>query len=97
MKQKVALKSMIQGFSRSRLPEFTPEEIEFVKGSSDFFGLNHYSSSLVYRNESVYGYHREPSLNDDVSVISYKDSSWEGYHTKVSIIIRLKYYKHILN
>ncbi|XP_045457583.1 myrosinase 1-like [Melitaea cinxia] len=84
MKQKVALKSMIQGFPRSRLPEFTPEEVEFVKGTSDFFGLNHYSSSFVYRNESVYGYHREPSLNDDVSVISYKDSSWEGYHTKMA-------------
>ncbi|CAH2104417.1 unnamed protein product [Euphydryas editha] len=83
IKQRVAVKSMIQGFSRSRLPEFTPEEIELVKGSSDFFGLNHYSTSFVYRNESVYGYHKSPSLNDDASIILYKDSSWEGYSTKI--------------
>ncbi|MCL7049667.1 hypothetical protein MKW94_022452 [Papaver nudicaule] len=31
----------------SRLPSFTPYEAKLVKGSCDFFGLNHYASSKV--------------------------------------------------
>ncbi|CAM9668883.1 unnamed protein product, partial [Chrysoparadoxa australica] len=31
----------------NRLPTFTTEELGLVKGSSDFFGLNHYSSEFV--------------------------------------------------
>lgn len=32
---------------KDRLPEFTKDEKEMLKGSSDFFGLNHYSSQYA--------------------------------------------------
>lgn len=78
MKEKIAAKSAAQGFKRSRLPEFTPEEIELVKGSSDFFGLNAYTAFVVYRNESVTGYHNVPSYWDDANVIRYQPEEWTG-------------------
>ncbi|KAK9382679.1 glycoside hydrolase superfamily [Kockiozyma suomiensis] len=36
----------------ANLPKFTPEEIELVKDSSDFFGLNHYTTYLIRRPSS---------------------------------------------
>lgn len=77
MKEKIAAKSAEQGFFRSRLPEFTPEEVEYVKGTSDFFGLNHYSTNLVYRNESVVGLYDIPSFYDDLGNVHYQPADWE--------------------
>lgn len=31
----------------ARLPELSPEDADVVKGSSDFFGLNTYTTNLV--------------------------------------------------
>ncbi|KAI5634549.1 glycosyl hydrolase family 1 domain-containing protein [Phthorimaea operculella] len=78
MKKLVAAKSAEQGYPRSRLLEFTPEEVDFVRGSSDFFGLNHYTSDYVYRNESTYGANPIPSMEDDMDILTYQPSEWEG-------------------
>ncbi|KPI93701.1 Myrosinase 1 [Papilio xuthus] len=47
LSEKVAQMSMEQGYPRSRMPEFTDEEREFVRGATDFFGVNHYTAFLV--------------------------------------------------
>ncbi|CAH0717631.1 unnamed protein product, partial [Brenthis ino] len=39
--------SLKEGFSQSRLPAFTKEEINFMKGTADFLGLNHYATYLI--------------------------------------------------
>ncbi|XP_013133879.1 PREDICTED: myrosinase 1-like [Papilio polytes] len=77
MKKRVAAKSSEQGFYRSRLPEFTQEEIDYIRGSSDYFGLNHYSTKYVYRNESVVGYHETPSFYDDMELVTYTKNEWK--------------------
>ncbi|KAJ3408919.1 hypothetical protein HDV05_004676 [Chytridiales sp. JEL 0842] len=34
-----------------RLPKFTPEQVALVKGSSDFFGLNHYTARYIQHRD----------------------------------------------
>ncbi|XP_029669522.1 myrosinase 1-like [Formica exsecta] len=47
MKNHVAENSKLAGFPRSLLPELSSEWVQYIKGTSDFFGLNHYTSRLV--------------------------------------------------
>lgn len=77
MKERIAAKSAAQGFSRSRLPELSPEEVELIRGTSDFFGLNHYTTNILYRNESVYSMHDTPSMYDDQEIATYKLAEWK--------------------
>ena len=88
MKKKIAMKSAAQGFPKSRLPEFTSDEIELVRGSSDFFGLNHYLTYYVYRNDSIQNSYEVPSFMDDLDVSTYYLDDWkigESNFTKVKI------------
>ncbi|XP_014213873.1 myrosinase 1-like [Copidosoma floridanum] len=49
MKKQVALRSKAQGYKTSRLPVFSEDWVARIKGTSDFFGLNYYSSRIVKR------------------------------------------------
>ncbi|XP_049822481.1 myrosinase 1-like isoform X2 [Aethina tumida] len=66
--------SLIEGRNKSRLPEFTPEQVELVKGTYDFLGLNHYSSDLSYFAGPNDG--DNPSHWRDVGVQGYQPDEW---------------------
>ncbi|KAL4712790.1 hypothetical protein ACJJTC_011860 [Scirpophaga incertulas] len=74
MIDRIAAKSHEQGFPRSRLPELSSEEIEMIRGSSDFFGLNHYTSRIVRKNQETI-YH-VPSYFDDTGAFDYQPDDW---------------------
>lgn len=63
MIDRVANRSYAEGFRRSRLPTFTSEEVNLLRGSSDYLGLNHYSSQQAYHIEEPAI--DEPSYNND--------------------------------
>ncbi|CAH0697036.1 unnamed protein product [Spodoptera exigua] len=75
LSDKIAVKSAQQGYPRSRLPMFTEEEKAFVRGASDFFGVNHYTAYLVSATERK-GHYPVPSLLDDVDTGSFPDDDW---------------------
>ncbi|XP_049866270.1 lactase/phlorizin hydrolase-like [Pectinophora gossypiella] len=93
MKEKIAAKSAEQGYPRSRLPEFTPEEVEYIRGTADFFGLNHYTTELVFRNASVYGFHKSPSANDDMDAIAYQPDNFESSAANWLKVVPWGFYK----
>ncbi|MEQ2262647.1 hypothetical protein XENORESO_018298 [Xenotaenia resolanae] len=47
MKTQVLVKSELQGLPLSRLPSFTEEEKNFIKGTADIFCVNHYTTRIV--------------------------------------------------
>lgn len=51
MKTRIRERSLAQGLSSSRLPEFTESEKQRIKGTYDYFGLNHYTTVLAYKYE----------------------------------------------
>jgi beta-glucosidase/6-phospho-beta-glucosidase/beta-galactosidase len=76
MIDRIGERSEKEGFDKSRLPEFTSQEIEDIKGTYDFIGLNHYTTSLA---EWIEDYEiGEPSSNKDISVKGSIDDSWES-------------------
>lgn len=67
-----------------RLPKFTDEELDDLKGSSDFFGLNHYSTRYARGIRASTNTDEQPSNSDvgrtffdDEAVIKEDDPSWD--------------------
>lgn len=72
-----------------RLPKFTEFEAERIKGSSDFFGLNHYTTMLAAHSDgtleetSVYG---NGGIAEDQDVTLSVDPDWEVTAMQWSIV-----------
>ena len=64
----------------NRLPEFTPEEAALVKGSNDFYGMNHYCANYIKHRDT------DPPLDDYYgnieSLYQNKDGEWIGPPTQ---------------
>lgn len=67
-------KSRQQNYSRSRLPVFSPAEVKYIKGTADFFGLNHYTTYLLSMADTEVG--AIPSHENDVGIVRVQDPSW---------------------
>ncbi|KFO81149.1 Lactase-phlorizin hydrolase, partial [Cuculus canorus] len=73
MKWKVGNRSELQNLPSSRLPAFTAEEQEYIRGTYDYFGLNHYTTVLTYNVNYPAGV---LSYDSDRGVASVTDRSW---------------------
>ncbi|CAB4010038.1 cytosolic beta-glucosidase-like, partial [Paramuricea clavata] len=76
MKTLIAKHSKIEGIP-NRLPQFTAEEKKMLKGTADFFGLNHYTSVMCgnlthFDNISAVDW----NYWIDSETYNYKDGSW---------------------
>ncbi|XP_049792492.1 lactase/phlorizin hydrolase-like [Schistocerca nitens] len=74
VRERVDNNSRAEGRPRSRLPSFTEEEKQMINGSSDFFGLNSYTTSLV--KSAVVG--GSPSLERNSGVQRIINFTWPG-------------------
>lgn len=74
VKKRIRDRSLAAGFPRSRLPQFTREEIEYIKGTADFLAINHYFTQLA--RDVCEAPPNETSYNADVGVADSFDPSW---------------------
>lgn len=74
------------------MPEFSEEEKEFVRGSSDFFGVNHYTSNLISASLHKID-HPIPSLYADSDVGNYIPPEWPRSASRW-LFVSLKLYRY---
>lgn len=77
--EKLLLESSIKdGYPQARLPPFTPEEVELIKGTYDFYGLNHYTTRLIHKVKPG----EQPGIWpltgwEDIGVVMLNQPSWK--------------------
>lgn len=75
MRDAIDSKSAAEGRRFSRLPEFTDEQKNKLKGSADFLAINHYTSRLIipyFMDENM----KDWTSDDDLFTDGH-DPSWE--------------------
>jgi beta-glucosidase/6-phospho-beta-glucosidase/beta-galactosidase len=71
MKDYILNATIEEGLDATRLPEFTAEEKLEIMGSSDFLGLNHYTTNLAEPNVN-----QTPGWGGDQDIKTTMDDSW---------------------
>nr|BAU51446.1 beta-glucosidase [Panesthia angustipennis spadica] len=75
VRERVDANSKAEGLAESRLPVFTPDEIEYIRGTYDFFGHNHYTSNYAIPYD---GTNDPASDQKDHGYYLTKDPNWPG-------------------
>ena len=75
MKDLVDAHSKLENRSESRLPYFSHEWANRIKGSYDFIGLNHYTTELV---KAAPPEKDKPSWSSDSETLRFHDPKWPG-------------------
>ncbi|XP_006820740.1 cytosolic beta-glucosidase-like [Saccoglossus kowalevskii] len=73
MKKQVLEKSRAQGLTSSRLPIFNEDEINTIRGTADFLGLNHYTSQMIAHHNSEL---MPSSYSSDQDILGWHDENW---------------------
>ncbi|CAH1957669.1 unnamed protein product [Acanthoscelides obtectus] len=74
VKDRVALRSYGEGLEVSRLPEFTPEEKELIKGTHDYLTINYYATHMA--NATGEAPFDRRSTYDDMNIIEWLNPAW---------------------
>ncbi|XP_050305714.1 myrosinase 1-like [Anthonomus grandis grandis] len=84
MIDRIANRSKLEGLARSRLPEFTQEEIDYINGTHDFFAINTYKVYKARNTENPISY---PDFNFDMGV-TYENQYFypEGFRKLLNFI-----------
>ncbi|KAG5884739.1 hypothetical protein JTB14_037768 [Gonioctena quinquepunctata] len=82
MIERIGRYSKEQGLTESRLPKFTEDEKQRLKGSFDFIGINNYVSRMIIGlNDTV---DKNPTYNNDFALNEYEKDSWaKNYKEKI--------------
>lgn len=87
MKEHIARRSKAAGFEKSLLPTFSEKTSQYIRGTLDYLGFNHYTTFLaksVNYTTNSYGW------QDCIEADRYQPSSWNKSSMswlKVSMVI----------
>ncbi|KAG5877878.1 hypothetical protein JTB14_028077 [Gonioctena quinquepunctata] len=75
LKDRIGMRSQLEGLAESRLPVLSEEEIALIKGTYDYLALNHYATHMASAApEAPIG---EPSFGADISAIEWARPEWK--------------------
>lgn len=94
MVDRVASGSENEGFAHSRMPSFTSEEISLIRGTSDYFGLNHYTSYYASYVEKVTAGKPNFSLDQGASTQYVESTVYGNNGSPVSTICPLSSFSY---